>query len=258
MKKFLDQKHIITEIGTALLVPKGTGSSAHGNRKSHGFALNLEGTKEYIFNDDKVYSVGAGDLIYLPKGSSYKVKSVVPGDIYCINFQILDGANFSPFVFRPTDADSILKIYERAEKVWQRDAGDREYYVISALYKLLYEIRKQYLMPYLPERKKELINPAVEYIHKNYASELINVSKLGELCGISYDYLRKLFEKFYGVSLVKYINALKIKRAKELLSSGLYSVGEVALNSGFSDYSHFSRFFKENVGVLPSEYKNNR
>ena len=62
------------------------------------------------------------------------------------------------------------------------------------------------------------------------------------------------FEKLYGVTPIKYINALKLSRAKELLSSGMYSVSEAAYHSGFSDVSHFSRFFKEHVGVLPGEY----
>ena len=49
--------------------------------------------------------------------------------------------------------------------------------------------------------------------------------------------------------------SFQMKRAKELLSSGLYSVAEAAFNAGFSDLSHFSRFFKDNVGVSPSEYR---
>ena len=56
---------------------------------------------------------------------------------------------------------------------------------------------------------------------------------------------------------MKYINDLKLKRAKELLISGLYSVSEAAVQAGFSDLSYFSRFFKENVGVSPNEYKLN-
>ena len=109
-------------------------------------------------------------------------------------------------------------------------------------------------LPYLPKSKQLLIQPAIDYIHKHYTEELINVQGLSELCGISYNYLRQLFETLYGVSPIKYINALKITRAKELLSSGLYTVHETAYLSGFSDLSHFSRFFKKCVGVFPNEF----
>ena len=132
---------------------------------------------------------------------------------------------------------------------------DREYTVLSELYKILHEMRQTQDLPYLPETKQAIIQPAVDYIHKHYTKELINAQNLAKLCGISYDYLRQLFEKWYGVSPIKYINDLKLKRAKELLGSGMYSVSEAAYNSGFSDVSHFSRFFKANVGISPNEYR---
>ena len=130
--------------------------------------------------------------------------------------------------------------------------------MLSSLYKILSEMQRGQSVPYLPKTKQDIIQPAVHYIHENYTASLIDMQFLSGLCGISYDYLRKLFEQRFGVSPIKYINALKINRAKELLSSGLYSVSEVAFSSGFSDLSHFSRFFKANVGVLPSEYVGNK
>ena len=84
----------------------------------------------------------------------------------------------------------------------------------------------------------------------------ISVEKLSKLCGFSYEYFRKLFHNCYGCSPVKYINDLKLKRAKELLSSGFYTISDTALQSGFFDVSYFSRFFKKNVGISPIEYLN--
>ena len=84
---------------------------------------------------------------------------------------------------------------------------------------------------------------------------MISAEKLSELCGVSYEYFRRTFHRFYNCSPVKYINNLKLTRAKELLKSGMYTVSETAILSGFSDLSHFSRFFKANVGVLPSDYR---
>ncbi|MBQ8232699.1 MAG: helix-turn-helix domain-containing protein [Lachnospiraceae bacterium] len=50
----------------------------------------------------------------------------------------------------------------------------------------------------------------------------------------------------------KYINNLKISRAKELLSSGMYTVTQAAEMSGYTDVSHFSREFKKATGAAPS------
>ena len=113
-------------------------------------------------------------------------------------------------------------------------------------------------MPYVPESKIVLLQPAVDYIHKKYAEEQIKANTLSEICGISYEYFRRLFRLFYGCSPVRYINDLRLRRAKDLLSSGLYSVSEAAAYSGFSDVSYFSRFFKKNVCMSPLEYINKR
>lgn len=254
---FLQEKCIVTEIVLAILVTAGTGSSVHKNRASHGIAFNLGGEREYIFDDGTVLTVKENDIIYLPKHSNYEVATKAYGDIYCVNFQCLGEEMFSPFVFHISNAEDIVKAYQNAEKVWKRGKEGREYRVLSELYRILYEMRRLQSAPYFPKTKQDLIKPAIEYIHKHYTEELMNMEKLSELCGVSYDYLRRLFQKIYGCSPIKYINDLKLKRAKELLSSGLYSVGEAALYAGFSDLSHFSRFFKENIGVSPSEYRLN-
>ena len=76
------------------------------------------------------------------------------------------------------------------------------------------------------------------------------------MCGITPEYFRKLFCGFYGVSPIKYINALKLSRAEELLASQMYSVTEAAEMSGYTDMSHFSREFKKHTGMSPTEFIN--
>ncbi|MDD6214022.1 MAG: helix-turn-helix transcriptional regulator [Firmicutes bacterium] len=75
------------------------------------------------------------------------------------------------------------------------------------------------------------------------------------MCGITPEYFRKIFRTYYGTSPVKYINELKLSHAKELLSSGMYSVTDAALQSGYSDMSFFSREFKKNTDVTPKDYR---
>lgn len=53
---------------------------------------------------------------------------------------------------------------------------------------------------------------------------------------------------------IKYINNLKMTRAKELLSSGMYTVSEVCFLSGYKDESYFSREFKKHFNLSPREY----
>ena len=67
-------------------------------------------------------------------------------------------------------------------------------------------------------------------------------------------YFRKLFKEEYGVSPQKYIIDLRIQNAVGLISTGYYSLKEVAYMSGYSDYKYFSVEFKKKMGISPSEY----
>ena len=73
---------------------------------------------------------------------------------------------------------------------------------------------------------------------------------------MSETYFRRIFSKNFGISPIRFINNLKIDRARELLASGLYTISNVAELSGFHDESYFSREFKKHSGKTPKEYAN--
>ena len=55
-----------------------------------------------------------------------------------------------------------------------------------------------------------------------------------------------------GISPLKYINEVRIKKAKVLLQTRDNSVSEVAMAVGFNDVNHFGRMFKKQYGITPS------
>ena len=82
----------------------------------------------------------------------------------------------------------------------------------------------------------------------------LSISEVAKRSFVSEVYFRRLFKEEYGTSPQKYIAKLRIQNALALISSGYYSLGEVALLSGFGDYKYFSVEFKKAVGVSPSTY----
>lgn len=72
--------------------------------------------------------------------------------------------------------------------------------------------------------------------------------------GMNPSYFSRLFHRTTGISFKKYNNQLRIELAKRLLEENKMSILEVSLECGFFTPSNFIRIFKENVGVLPSEY----
>ena len=80
----------------------------------------------------------------------------------------------------------------------------------------------------------------------------ISAETLANCSTVSYSYLKKLFQKKFGVPPNRYIIQLKINYACDLLRTNLYSVSQVAEHCGYSDLSFFSRQFKEYTGLPPS------
>ena len=255
MKFVFDDTLDVSEIVVAIKVPAGHGQAVHKDRASHGFAMHLDGDKDYVFGSGKILKVQKNDIIYMPKGSDYFVQTWEIGDCYAINFQLSQELKNEPFVFSPKNPNAFAEAFRSAEKAWRTKKEGYVFRCKSQLYGIFSEMRGESLSGYHPSMKTEIIRPAIEMISENYASGNLSVPELAKLCNVSEVYFRKVFSTVFGLSPIKYINDLKIARAKELLLTQMYSVAEVSEMSGFSDISYFSREFKKAVGVSPSEYE---
>jgi len=255
MKNFINENILITEFKFSIYVEADKGLKSLKKRRSDGFIYNCGENKKYVFSDGTKLLCQTGDVIFVPKNSSYRIESLKTGNCFIINFETNAKENFAPFVFTPKNPLEILTHFDNAENMWRNKMTGYYEKCLSELYNIIYYLKKSITTQYVPKNKQKLINPAVSYIHDNFTNENISIEKLAELCNISEQYLRRIFADTYATSPLKYINNLKMLRAKELIRSGVYSVGEAAELSGFSDYSYFSREFKKSTGVSPTDYE---
>lgn len=244
----------IDDIILCCFVPVGTGAAVHKNRQSHGLAFKTNGENKYFFSSGKVLSFKKNDIIYLPKNSNYTLELSGAGDCYAINFNLFDDFIDEPFVFHTKDSARFVEYFKTAEKYWKNKKSGFSLKCKSELYDILYKMQSEHRYGYGVKSKFEIIKPAVEYIHEKYSIEPISIEFLSQMCGITPEYFRSIFKSNFGTSPIKYINEMKIARAKELLDSNMYSVTDAATLSGFNDISHFSRKFKRSCGQSPSEY----
>ena len=91
----------VLRVSNAVFVELGNGRAIHKNRPSHGLALNLNEPKDYHFSGNRTVTVGTNEIIYMPQGSNYSVRSKVSGNCYAINFVLSEPVDFPGFVFRP-------------------------------------------------------------------------------------------------------------------------------------------------------------
>jgi AraC family transcriptional regulator len=98
------------------------------------------------------------------------------------------------------------------------------------------------------------VDMAVEYMQVFFSAN-ITIEDICSEIGISPFHFMRLFKQKTGVSPHQYLLDIRIKKARELLTTGQYLVSEVAAMCGFINLSHFSSTFKRITGMPPSEYR---
>ena len=68
-------------------------------------------------------------------------------------------------------------------------------------------------------------------------------------------YFGRMFKKVMNVSFKRYVQNIRLEKAKELLLGEQETIAEVCLKVGIPNPSYFSQLFKQSTGLLPSEYK---
>lgn len=74
--------------------------------------------------------------------------------------------------------------------------------------------------------------------------------------GISTDYFIRIFKRIYGITPYRWVLSGKLEAAKALLTMSDCNVSETAERVGFSDVYAFSKFFRKETGVSPTEFRN--
>lgn len=103
-------------------------------------------------------------------------------------------------------------------------------------------------------KPEDIVNLIVEYIRQNY----MHTIDLGEICselGFSVSYLAKIFTRQKGMPPTKYIKEYRINVAKQLLKNTQMTISEIGGFVGYPDQFHFSKVFKQETGMSPSEYR---
>lgn len=93
------------------------------------------------------------------------------------------------------------------------------------------------------------------YLQHNYMLYGVSLDSVGDILHINSSYLSMLFKKSFGVNFVDYLTGLRINAAKELLTDPFLSTAEVANMVGYESPNYFTRVFKKNTGVTPTEYR---
>lgn len=101
---------------------------------------------------------------------------------------------------------------------------------------------------------EQLIKKAIDYVETNIASPALSVEDLSRHLGMSRVHLYKKLTTITGRSPIEFIRILRLKRAAQMLKDPSQNVSDVAYSVGFNNPKYFTKYFKEEFGVLPSKY----
>ena len=186
---------------------------------------------------------------------------------YCLNIKKeimqkiyfeITGENTLPYFIQCSADNSVITgLIEKLYTIIQAQENgynlEKEEIFYSLMKKAIQKYTLSHTIKNLSQVKKDL-DKMIEYLENNYTKN-ISLSDLSKISNISKYHLLHIFKKATGISPYRYLKVIRTNKAKDLIKEQK-NLKEIALQTGFSDQSHFSNCFKEFTGLTPKQYLN--
>ncbi len=222
------------------------------------------GTRRLICRN-REYAVGRGDILLFNPNDSHSCEQCDGGtfDYGVLNISketmqsLAEGATgrkgtvrFSENVIRDDGLGGALHSLHQMIM-----GGRQEFEKEEALFLFISLLLERYGQPFSDDVSAcgGEIERVCAFMEKRFAERIT----LDELCGrsgLSKSTLLRGFVRTKGVTPYRFLQTIRVGRAKELLERGV-PVADVAVQTGFSDQSHFSNFFHMFIGLAPAAYR---
>ncbi|MBP3606009.1 MAG: helix-turn-helix transcriptional regulator [Clostridia bacterium] len=233
----------------------------------------MEGSRDLLIQNN-FYKMEKGDMLLIAPGILHKTLDASPSEYkrIVINFpkrhleSIMDGEKLyaslikqEAILIRNTEttksATAVLSEFENAA-CKEEASGALECFIASMIYKFIYFLTSEKnILPKteIHEKNNKQICAVLEYINKNY-THAITLTELSSRFYVSEFHLCRNFKRSTGRTVVEYINYLRIKKAKHILTEQKTTIKDAAKACGFKTTAHFNHTFKEYEGMNPSQF----
>lgn len=230
----------------------------------------------FFYIDHREYYVREGNILVIPAHSIHLAKPsrkepaafcslVFSPNCLCLSSRSL---LYSKYISPIIKQDIFFPQYLDGLELWHKEiyavikemesyAGkeDMELLEQSALLKIWYLLYQNCVMEkYAADRNSTRLKSCLDYLHNHYADE-ISIHYLASRVNMSEGHFSRVFKEYMKVSPMEFLIQIRMEESKKLLRESEKSIGEIALECGFHDFSYFSKCFRDKTHLSPKEYR---
>ncbi len=263
---YLDQKNYITVncCGYQKFITKDFTSERTDGRLDYQIIYISKG-KGYYKIADQMVCVPEGNIVVFKPGEEqcYNYYYKEQPEVYWVHFTgygarecLIEAELAGNAVFYIGFSETAIDLYKRIMYELQIKRSMHDKMAGALLLELIsYLSRKIHEYSSGSNRTKDAnLQKVIGYIHRNYSSKL-RVKELADMCNLSTYWFIHNFKNLTGLPPIEYLTAVRIDKARELLTNSSMNIGEVGNFVGYENPLYFSRIFKTQTGLSPSDFK---
>jgi AraC family transcriptional regulator len=211
----------------------------------------------------------AGSMTFVEPGVRVTMKSVEPVEFLLLSIDpdhvrlLADAAAGGRAWYARTLHDhhdpALMALGSEVRRTLLSDALPLQAYLQSLADAVTLRLLCHFLGEIVSAGPSETLSPAllgriVRHIDA-HLGERLSVSKLAEMAKLTRSHFSRAFQRMTGDPPQRFILKRRVCRARDLLSSNVGTLAEVAAQTGFSSQAHLSTGFRKEVGTTPAQYR---
>ena len=241
-----------------------------------GYGQYIIDEQQFPFSDHTIYFTNPGhikafhiesvkDAYIITLTESFLRENVHP-DIFA-EFPFLLAETVPPKTLASHDYAEFETLYQQLYKECQADSVYKSKLMGNLFVVLLLKIKERFWLDYNPinegDRNSQIVKSFLKFLEQAFTKATLPNSQYQPLQAQDFanalnlhpNYLNSVIKSKTGKTINEWVSARLLSIAKALLVNTNYTAKEIAYRLGFSEATHFSRFFRKHTKATPSQYK---
>lgn len=220
------------------------------NKSCFCLSCRISGKSTFFYNDEQ-HEVFPGDILYIPQGACYE-QNCESEELVGFHLNIYGEPLKEIKIFKPQNPIEICELFKSVYGHWNKKDINYYYLCLSDLYKII--AHTKIAPPTYDTNNYGIITPSIQYLQAHIYDTTLSLKTVCEQSYISQTSFIKHFRQHFNCSPIKYVNQVRIQKAKMLLDSMQYTREEIALLCGYDNVKHFYVVFKQITGMTTGQF----